>query len=59
MKTHWTPGTNRRLEPQPSGLRRVYWQMLCKRWLELKHFGMPDRVTCKQCRRELDKFAAK
>ncbi len=49
--THWTPGDQRR--PTPIGSR---YRAVCGRWVGLKCTDIPARVTCKQCRRYLQRL---
>jgi hypothetical protein len=49
--THWTAGDQRK--PAPDGL---LWRASCGRWVRLADTGTPYVVTCKQCRRYLQRL---
>jgi hypothetical protein len=51
--THWATGSRRRWT---RARRRVEWWTACGRWLPLSRTTVPNEVTCKQCRRYLDKL---
>ena len=48
--THWTVGDQRQRDP--TGF--LVWRSACARWVLLSRTAIPDRVTCKQCRRYLE-----
>lgn len=49
--THWTPGDQRK-QTSNGG----HWRTACARWVHLDRTAIPDRVTCKQCRRYLERL---
>jgi hypothetical protein len=49
---HWTSGANMRRDP--TGF--LLWRTACSRWVIRHRTAVPDRVTCKQCRRYLDRL---
>jgi len=54
MKQHWTRGDQKQRDP--TGF--LVWLTACKRWVLRTRTAVPDEVTCKRCRRYLDKLAA-
>ena len=49
--THWARGDQRK---QVEG--GLVWRASCGRWVRLAHTGTPYVVTCKQCRRYLQRL---
>ena len=50
--THWTRGDQKQRDP--TGF--LLWRSACSRWVLLSRTTTPDRVTCKQCRRYLERL---
>ena len=50
--THWTRGDQKQRDP--TGF--MLWRASCGRWVRLAHTGTPYVVTCKQCRRYLQRL---
>lgn len=54
MKLHWTAGSE--MQRDPTGF--ILFRTSCRRWVTLNRTTVPTGVTCKQCRRYLDKLIA-
>ena len=51
--THWIAGADYRWAGDRSEL---LWRTACGRWLPVKVHRIPPEVTCKQCRRYLQRL---
>jgi len=50
--THWTRGDRHRRDS--TGF--LLWRTACSRWVLRHRTATPDQVTCKQCRRYLERL---